>query len=85
VFQLQEKEDVADLAALVNGESSVARDAALQVLFALCMQNNWHVRPENFRHLCPALKEHVVEGYPEKKLGQSAWTFWRRIDLGASA
>jgi|HubBroStandDraft_2_1064218.scaffolds.fasta_scaffold335793_1 hypothetical protein len=85
VFQLQEKEDIADLASLVNGEPGVARDAALQVLFALCMQNNWHVRPENFRYLSSALKEYVVEGYPEKKLGQSAWAFWRRIDPDASA
>jgi hypothetical protein len=85
VFQLQEKEDIADLAALVNGEPGVARDAALQILVALCMQNDPHARPEHFRHLCPALKEYVVEGYPEKKLGQSAWTFWRKIDPDASA
>jgi hypothetical protein len=85
VFQLQKKEDIVDLAALVNGEPGVARDAALQVLFALCMQNDPHVRPENLRHLCPALKEYAVEGYPEKKLGQSAWTFWRKIDADASA
>jgi hypothetical protein len=85
VFQLQKKEDIADLAALVTGEPGVARDAALMVLFALCMQNDQHVRPENLRHLCPTLKEYVVDGYPEKKLGQSAWTFWRRIDADASA
>jgi|SRR5882724_4644118 len=72
VFQLRKKEDIADLAGLVTGEPGVARDCRLQVLFALCMQNDQHVRPENFRHLCPALKEYVVEGYPEKKLGQSA-------------
>ena len=53
--------------------------------FALCMQNDPHVRPENSWHLCPALKEYVVEGYPEKKLGQSAWTFWQKIDTDASA
>ena len=85
VFQLRKVEDIADLAALVTGEPGVVRDAALQVLFALCMQNDPHVRPENLRHLCPALKEYVAEGYPEKKLGQTAWTFWRRIDADASA
>jgi hypothetical protein len=85
VFQLQDKQDIADLAALVTGEPGLARDAALQVLFALCMQNNRDARPEDFRHLCPALKAYVVEGYPEKKLGQSAWTFWRSIDPDASA
>jgi hypothetical protein len=85
VFQLREKEDIVDLAALVNGEPGAARDAALQALFALCKQNNRHVRPENFRHLCIGLKEYVVQGYPEKKLGQSAWTFWRMIDPGATA
>jgi hypothetical protein len=85
VFQLQGKEDIADLAGLVTGEPGVTRDAALQVLFALCMQNDPHVRPGNVWHLCPALKEYVVEGYPEKKLGQSAWTFWRKIDPDGSA
>ena len=85
VFKLQEREDLADLAGLVTGEPGVTRDAALQVLFALCMQNDRHARPETFRQLCPALKEYVVEGYPEKKLGQSAWTFWRKIDPETSA
>jgi hypothetical protein len=85
VFQITEEPDIADLSAIVTGEAGTPRDAALQILFALCMQNNRHVRPANFRHLCPALKEYVVEGYPAKKLAQSAWTFWRQIDPDASA
>jgi hypothetical protein len=84
VFQIRRDEDIADLAAILAGKPCVARDSALQLLFALCMQNDPHVRPENFRRLCPALKEYVVEGYPEKKLGQSAWTFWRKIDPAES-
>jgi len=85
VFQMLEPPDIGDLAALVMGQAGVQRDGALQILFARCMQNNRHVKPENLKHLCPALKEYVVEGYPEKKLGQSAWTFWRQIDPEASA
>ncbi len=81
---LQEKEDISDLAALLMGEAGAARDVALKILFALCMQNDPEVRPSNFPQLCPALKEYVVDGYPGKALAESAWTFWRKIDPEAA-
>jgi hypothetical protein len=85
VWKLQKKEDFADLAALVLGEPGNSRDAALQVLFSLCMQNNPNVRAADFQHLCPALKEYVTAGYPANRLSQSAWTFWRKIDSDTAA
>jgi hypothetical protein len=77
-------EDITDLAALLTGEAGAARDVALKILFALCMDNDPDVRPANFRQLCPALKEYVVNGYPGKALAGSAWTFWRKIDPEAA-
>jgi hypothetical protein len=66
------------------GEAGSARDVALKILFALCMQNDPEVLPANFPQLCPTLKEYVVDGYPGKTLAVSAWTFWRKIDPEAA-
>lgn len=85
VFQVKEAQDIPDLCHLLIGEKGSARDAALRLLFALCMSNDKDVRPSDLGHLCAPLKEYVVDGYPEKMLSQSAWTFWRRIDPEASA
>jgi hypothetical protein len=85
VFQMKKAQDVADLCQLLMGKAGNTRDAALRFLFALCMHNDPNVRPGSLGHLCAPLKEYVFDGYPEKLLGQSAWTFWRRIDPGAAA
>jgi hypothetical protein len=58
VLRIFEARDIGDLSALITGE------AALQILFSLCMQNSPCVQSANLRHLCPALKVsacHVTE------------------------
>lgn len=81
---LKKKEDIADLAALVTGEPGAARDVALRILFVACMNGDPDARPDNFKQLCPALKEYVVAGYPGNQLSESAWTLWRKIDANAA-